>query len=109
MNQVMNSFIDRVNYGHPYLLLGQEYLSDTVTDIFYQKVSKHLEVENVASDIYLELEERNENVEDILQWIQTEADYAVLPDWGKYIAKVQWNGIKWLRSTIMPILAVVKA
>lgn len=93
MNQEMKSFIDRLNYGHPYLLLGQEYLTDTVTDIFYEKVSKHLKVENVADDIYLELEERNKNVEDILQWIQTEADYAVLPDWGKYIAKVQWNGI----------------
>jgi len=39
------------------------------------------------------LDELSNNVEDTLQWLQTEADYVTLPDWGKYLSKIQWNGI----------------
>ena len=42
---------------------------------------------------FLELDELSNNVEDTLQWLQTEADYVTLPDWGKYLSKIQWNGI----------------
>lgn len=93
MNQVMHRFIDRLNFGQPYLLLGQNYLADTVTNDYYKNISNHLESANINSDIYLDLEEKTENIENILQWMQTEADYVTLPDWGKYLAKVQWNGI----------------
>ena len=39
------------------------------------------------------MDELSNNVEDTLQWLQTEADYVTLPDWGKYLSKIQWNGI----------------
>ncbi|MGN0244670.1 MAG: hypothetical protein ACI4DK_01745 [Lachnospiraceae bacterium] len=41
----------------------------------------------------MELEDISKNVEEVLSWMQTEADYMTLPDWGKYLAKIQWNGV----------------
>ena len=93
MKEAMNRFIDRLNFGQAYLLLGQNYLADAITKDYYKSVSNYLNITNTNADIYLELEEKSENVENILQWMQTEADYITLPEWGKYLAKVKWNGI----------------
>ena len=32
MDERMRSFIERLNFGQPYLLLGQQYLAETITD-----------------------------------------------------------------------------
>lgn len=93
MNENMRNFIDRLNFGQPYLLLGQQYLAETVTNNFYKKVSKRVGCDANDCNIFLELEELSNDVEETLHWLQTEADYVTLPDWGKYLAKVQWNGI----------------
>lgn len=93
MDERMRSFIERLNFGQPYLLLGQQYLAETITDKFYEVVSKRLGSNKKDCNIFLELDELSNNVEDTLQWLQTEADYVTLPDWGKYLSKIQWNGI----------------
>ena len=93
MDERMRSFIERLNFGQPYLLLGQQYLAETITDKFYEVVSERLGSNKKDCNIFLELDELSNNVEDTLQWLQTEADYVTLPDWGKYLSKIQWNGI----------------
>ena len=42
MDERMRSFIERLNFGQPYLLLGQQYLAETITDKFYEVVSERL-------------------------------------------------------------------
>lgn len=93
MDERMRSFIERLNFGQPYLLLGQQYLAQVATDKFYEVVAERLGSDRKNCNIFLELEELSDNVEETLQWLQTEADYITLPDWGKYLAKIQWNGI----------------
>lgn len=93
MDERIRSFIERLNFGQPYLLLGQEYLAENVTNNFYAVVAERLGSDQRNCNIFLELEDISQNVEEALSWIQTEADYMTLPDWGKYLAKIQWNGI----------------
>lgn len=93
MNERMKSFIERLNFGQPYLLLGQQYLAETITNKFYDVVSTRLESDIKDCNIFLELDDITNNVEDTLSWLQTEADYMTLPNWGKYLAKIRWNGI----------------
>lgn len=87
------SFFDRINHGQAYLLLGQDYLQNEIKNSFFSKIAQKLAVENTNNDIYLSLQSVSNNVEDLLQLIQTEADYMNLPDWGKYLSLVYWNGV----------------
>lgn len=89
----MRSFIERLNFGQPYLLLGQQYLAEDITNNFYEVVAERLGSDKKDCSVFLELEEVSSNVEETLSWMQTEADYITLPNWGKYLAKIQWNGI----------------
>ena len=93
MDERMRGFIERLNYGQPYLMLGQQYLAEPITDKFYEVVSERLGSDRKDCNIFLELEDLSNDLEKTLQWLQTEADYITLPDWGKYLAKIQWNGI----------------
>ncbi len=93
MDESTRSFIERLNYGQPYLLLGQQYLAEPITNSFYELVSERLKSEIKDCNIFLDLEDISNNVEETLQWMQTEADYITLPEWGKYLSKIQWNGI----------------
>lgn len=93
MDERIRGFIERLNYGQPYLMLGQQYLAEPITDKFYEVVSERLGSDRKDCNIFLELEDLSNDLEKTLQWLQTEADYITLPDWGKYLAKIQWNGI----------------
>ncbi|MGN0244671.1 MAG: hypothetical protein ACI4DK_01750 [Lachnospiraceae bacterium] len=42
MDERMRSFIERLNFGQPYLLLGQEYLAENITNNFYGVVAERL-------------------------------------------------------------------
>jgi len=93
MDAKMISFIERLNEGQPYLLLGQQYLSDSVTKKFYEKVSNKLKGKARDCNIFLEMSGLTQDIDKTLQWIQTEADNITLPEWGRYLSKVRWNGI----------------
>lgn len=93
MDIKMRSFIERLNDGQPYLLLGQQYLSDSVTKKFYEKISHKLMGNTLDCNIFLELMDLKTDINKTLQWIQTEADNITLPEWGEYLSKVRWNGI----------------
>ena len=93
MDKKMKNFVDRLNFGQSYLLLGQQYLAETITNSYYERVAERLGTDKKDCNLYLELENISNNIEKILSWMQTEADYVTLPNWGKYLAEVRWNGI----------------
>lgn len=78
MDESIRSFIERLNYGQSYLLLGQQYLAEPITNSYYEVVAEWLKSEKKDCDIYLELEDLSSNVEETLHWMQTEADYVTL-------------------------------
>ena len=75
MDERIRGFIERLNYGQPYLMLGQQYLAEPITDRFYEEVSERLGSDRKDCNIFLELEDLSNDLEKTLQWLQTEADY----------------------------------
>lgn len=42
MDKKMKNFVDRLNFGQSYLLLGQQYLAETITNSYYERVAERL-------------------------------------------------------------------
>ena len=83
-----------MNVGQPYLFLGQEFLKNEILTGLYKKISTKFNLFNDGtSNIYLELDGENRNVEECLSWIQTEVDYTSIPEYVRKIAHVKWNGV----------------
>ena len=91
MSDALDTFVERLNYGQPYLFLGQSYLSEYKKSYYSLAASKLSADPN--SNAYLSIEKNEESTEDLLRWLQSEADYIDLPNWGKYLALISWNGV----------------
>ena len=71
-----------MSVGQPYLFLGQEFLKNEILTDLYQKISLKFNLSNDGtSNIYLELDDENRDIEKCLSWIQTEVDYISIPDY----------------------------
>ena len=94
MDNIYLNLIDKMNVGQPYLFLGQEFLKNEILTGLYKKISTKFNLFNDGtSNIYLELDGENRNVEECLSWIQTEVDYTSIPEYVRKIAHVKWNGV----------------
>lgn len=88
------NLIDKMCNGQPYLFLGQDFLKNEILVELYQKISDKFEcVNSRSSDIYLELDDENRDIENCLSWIQTEIDYTSIPEYVRKIAHIKWNGV----------------
>lgn len=93
MDEKYLNLIEKLQSGQQYLFLGQSFLKE-VTNIFYEKVAMHLHLsKNLLNNIYLQIEDGNWNVDDVLSWMQTEADYITLPDKTQYLLNINWNSV----------------
>lgn len=94
MDNIYLNLIDKMSVGQPYLFLGQEFLKNEILTDLYQKISLKFNLSNDGtSNIYLELDDENRDIEKCLSWIQTEVDYISIPDYIRKIAHVKWNGV----------------
>lgn len=87
------NLIDKLNYGMPYLFLGQDYWHDANSKL-YSSISEKLGLPFMNdSNIYYRIDDGKRKIEDIMQFIQTEMDYTMLPLYGKILSIVGWNGV----------------
>lgn len=89
MDNIYLNLIDKMSVGQPYLFLGQEFLKNEILTDLYQKISLKFNLSNDGtSNIYLELDDENRDIEKCLSWIQTEVDYISIPDYIRKIAHI---------------------
>ena len=94
MDRISANFIDKMCSGQPYLFLGQDFLKSEILTDLYKKISTKFGCpSDGTSNIYLELDNENRDIEKCLSWIQTEVDYTSIPDYVRKIAHIKWNGV----------------